>query len=127
MTPTAIMTPTMTNRYLIYATLAMALVTFIIRAIPALIPSRYLDTPWLHRLNERLPLTVLVLLIVTSLSYQGILADWQLVTDHDNVPMLLAQLAAITIVLVVYHFSRQLLISMIAGIAVLNALLWWLT
>lgn len=127
MTTTAIMTPTMTNRYLIYATLAMALVTFITRAIPALIPSRYLDTPWLHRLNERLPLTVLVLLIVTSLSYQGILADWQLVTDHDNVPMLLAQLAAITIVLVVYHFSRQLLISMIAGIAVLNALLWWLT
>ncbi|MEJ6070503.1 AzlD domain-containing protein, partial [Psychrobacter sp. 16-Bac2893] len=41
----------------------MAAVTFITRALPALIPKKLLDTPWLHRLNESLPLSVMVLLI----------------------------------------------------------------
>lgn len=126
----------MSNSYLLYATLAMALVTFITRALPALIPTHYLDQAWLHRLNERLPLAVLVLLILTSLSYQGILEGY---LDNffnssatasaqvaDNVPLLLAQIGALAIVLAVYHLSRQLLLSMITGIAVLNAILWWL-
>ena len=41
----------MNSSYLIAATFAMAGVTFITRAIPALIPKKLLDTPWLHRLN----------------------------------------------------------------------------
>ena len=65
----------MTSSYLIFATLAMAAVTFITRALPALIPRKVLDTPWLHRLNESLPLSVMVLLILTSLSYQNLPVD----------------------------------------------------
>lgn len=112
----------MTSSYLIVATLAMAAVTFITRAIPALIPQKLLDTPWLHRLNESLPLSVMVLLILTSLSY----LDLNLTTRFDSpeLHLLLAQLGSLALVLLVYHISRQLLVSMIVGIAALNGLLW---
>ena len=114
------------NSYLLYAIIAMAVVTFITRALPALIPQRLLNTPWLHRLNERLPLAVLVLLILTSLSYQGLFTGFTLTAEEGQVAMLSAQIGALIIVLAIYHWSRQLLVSMIAGIAALNAILWLL-
>ena len=114
------------NSYLLYAIIAMAVVTFITRALPALIPQRLLNTPWLHRLNERLPLAVLVLLILTSLSYQGLFTGFSLTAEEGQVAMLTAQIGALIIVLAIYHWSRQLLVSMIAGIAALNAILWLL-
>ncbi len=112
----------MTSSYLILATLAMAGVTFITRAIPALIPQQLLDKPWLHRLNESLPLSVMVLLILTSLSY----LDLNLAThlDSPELHLLLAQIGALALVVFIYHVSRQLLVSMIVGIAALNGLLW---
>ena len=112
----------MTPSYLIAATFAMAGVTFITRAIPALIPQKLLDKPWLHRLNESLPLSVLVLLILTSLSYR----DLSLTTPMSSpeLHLLCAQIAALLLVLCIYHLSRQLLVSMIVGIAALNGLLW---
>ena len=64
----------MSSSYLIIATFAMAAVTFMTRALPTLIPKKILDTPWLHRLNESLPLSVMVLLILTSLSYNDLSA-----------------------------------------------------
>jgi len=115
-----------TNSYLLYAIIAMAVVTFITRALPALIPQRLLNIPWLHRLNERLPLAVLVLLILTSLSYQGLFTGFTLTAEAGQVAMLTAQIGALIIVLAIYHWSRQLLVSMIAGIAALNAILWLL-
>lgn len=116
----------MTNAYLLLAIFAMAAVTFVTRALPALIPQRYLDQPWLHRLNERLPLAVLVLLILTSLSYQGLInlsGNSIILKDSDQFDLLLSQIGALAIVLLVYHYSRQLLISMIVGIAALNLIL----
>lgn len=110
----------MTNSYLIAATFAMAFVTFLTRATPALIPKRLLDTPWLHRLNESLPLSVLTLLILTSLSYQGLTPS---LTD-PKMQLLAAQIIALILVLLVYHISRQLLVSMVVGIAALNGVLW---
>ena len=112
----------MDSSYLIIATLAMAGVTFITRAIPALIPQRLLDRPWLHRLNESLPLSVLVLLVLTSLAYQNLSAGIDL--SSPELHLLLAQLGALALVLIIYHFSRQLLVSMVVGIAALNGLLW---
>ncbi|AWT49300.1 AzlD domain-containing protein [Psychrobacter sp. YP14] len=111
----------MSSSYLIFATLAMAGVTFITRALPALIPRRLLDTPWLHRLNESLPLSVMVLLILTSLSYQDISAKTGL--HSGELHLLLAQIGALILVLLVYHISRQLLVSMVVGIAAVNGLL----
>jgi branched-subunit amino acid transport protein len=112
----------MTSSYLIFATLAMAAVTFITRALPALIPRKILDTPWLHRLNESLPLSVMVLLILTSLSYQNLPADITL--NNAELHLLMAQVGALLLVLLVYHVSRQLLVSMIVGIAAINGLFW---
>ncbi|WP_201616969.1 AzlD domain-containing protein [Psychrobacter urativorans] len=112
----------MTSSYLITATFAMATVTFITRAIPALIPQKLLDKPWLHRLNESLPLSVLILLILTSLAYQ----DLSLTTGLNDAALhlLLAQIGALLLVLLIYHISRQLLVSMVVGIAAINGLLW---
>ena len=115
----------MSSSYLIFATFAMAAVTFITRALPALIPKKLLDTPWLHRLNESLPLSVMVLLILTSLSYQGLSGNASL--NSAKVLLLMAQIGALLSVLVVYHLSRQLLISMIVGIAAINGFLWLFT
>ncbi|MDE4453750.1 AzlD domain-containing protein [Psychrobacter sp. DAB_AL62B] len=115
----------MTSSYLIIATFAMAAVTFVTRALPALIPKKLLDTPWLHRLNESLPLSVMVLLILTSLSYQGLSENTGL--NSAEVHLLMAQIGALLLVLFVYHISRQLLVSMVVGIAAINGFLWLLT
>jgi len=112
----------MTSSYLIFATFAMAAVTFVTRALPALIPKKLLDTPWLHRLNESLPLSVMVLLILTSLSYQDLSANTGL--NSAELHLMMAQVGALVLVLLIYHISRQLLVSMIVGIAAINGLLW---
>ena len=114
----------MTSSYLIMATFAMAAVTFVTRALPALIPKKLLDTPWLHRLNESLPLSVMVLLILTSLSYQGLLENTGF--NSAQLHLLMAQIGALLLVLFVYHISRQLLVSMIVGIAAINGFFWLL-
>ncbi len=100
----------------------MAGVTFITRALPVLIPKKLLDTPWLHRLNESLPLSVMVLLILTSLSYKDISTNTSV--HSGELQLLMAQIGALLLVLFIYHISRQLLVSMIAGIAAINGLLW---
>ena len=119
----------MSSSYLILATLAMAAVTFITRALPALIPKKLLDTPWLHRLNDSLPLSVMVLLILTSLSYQGLSdnAGFQAGLNSAEVHLFMAQVGALLLVLFIYHLSRQLLVSMIVGIAAINGFLWLFT
>ena len=107
----------------------MAAVTFITRALPALIPKKLLDTPWLHRLNESLPLSVMVLLILTSLSYQGLSDNtgFQAGLNSAEVHLFMAQIGALLLVLLIYHLSRQLLVSMIVGIAAINGFLWLFT
>ena len=112
----------MNSSYLIFATFAMAAVTFITRALPALIPKKILDTPWLHRLNESLPLSVMVLLILTSLSYQDLSQSTGI--NSAEMHLLMAQIGALLLVLFVYHISRQLLVSMVVGIAAINGFLW---
>lgn len=115
----------MNPSYLIAATFAMAGVTFITRAVPALIPKKLLDTPWLHRLNESLPLSVMILLVLTSLSYQDLSARTN--STSAELHLLLAQIGALILVLLVYHLSRQLLVSMVVGIVAINGLLWLLS
>ena len=113
----------MISSYLIIATFAMAAVTFVTRALPALIPKKLLDTPWLHRLNESLPLSVMVLLILTSLSYQGLSQSTGI--NSAELHLLMAQIGALFLVLFIYHISRQLLVSMVVGIAAINGFLWF--
>lgn len=115
------------NFYLIAATFAMALVTFFTRLTPIILPKRLLDAPLLLAVNKALPLSVMTLLILTSL-------HWQQPKPMPNAmivslglsPLLVAEILALLLVLLSYHWKKQLLLSMLVGIASLNGFLWGL-
>lgn len=115
------------NVYLIAATFAMALVTFLTRLTPIILPKRLLDAPLLIAVNKALPLSVMTLLILTSL-------HWQQPKPMPNAmsvslglsPLLVAEILALIVVLLSYHWKKQLLLSMLVGIASLNGFLWGL-
>lgn len=113
------------NVYLVAATFAMALVTFLTRLTPIILPKRLLDAPLLLAVNKALPLSVMTLLILTSL-------HWQQPKPMPNAmsmslglsPLLMAEILALLVVLLSYHWKKQLLLSMLVGIASLNGFLW---
>ena len=115
------------NVYLVAATFAMALVTFLTRLTPIILPKRLLDAPLLLAVNKALPLSVMTLLILTSL-------HWQQPKSMPNAmsmslglsPLLMAEILALIVVLLSYHWKKQLLLSMLVGIASLNGFLWGL-
>ena len=115
------------NFYLVAATFAMALVTFLTRLTPLILPKRLLDAPLLLAVNKALPLSVMTLLILTSL-------HWQQPKPLPNAmsmslglsPLLVAEILALLVVLLSYHWKKQLLLSMLVGIASLNGFLWGL-
>ena len=115
------------NFYLVAATFAMALVTFLTRITPIILPKRLLDAPLLLAVNKALPLSVMTLLILTSL-------HWQQPKPMPNAmsmslglsPLLMAEILALIVVLLSYHWKKQLLLSMLVGIASLNGFLWLL-
>ena len=115
------------NFYLVAATFAMALVTFLTRITPIILPKRLLDAPLLLAVNKALPLSVMTLLILTSL-------HWQQHKPMPNAmsmslglsPLLVAEILALIVVLLSYHWKKQLLLSMLVGIASLNGFLWLL-
>ena len=115
------------NFYLVAATFAMALVTFLTRSTPIILPKRLLDAPLLLAVNKALPLSVMTLLILTSL-------HWQQPKPMPNAmnmslglsPLLVAEILALLVVLLSYHWKKQLLLSMLVGIASLNGFLWGL-
>ena len=113
------------NFYLVAATFAMALVTLLTRLTPIILPKRLLDAPLLLAVNKALPLSVMTLLILTSL-------HWQQPKPMPNAmsvslglsPLLVAEILALLVVLFSYHWKKQLLLSMLVGIASLNGFLW---
>ena len=115
------------NVYLVAATFAMALVTLLTRITPIILPKRLLDAPLLLAVNKALPLSVMTLLILTSL-------HWQQPKPMPNAmsvslglsPLLVAEILALLVVLLSYHWKKQLLLSMLVGIASLNGFLWLL-
>lgn len=113
------------NFYLIAATFAMALVTFLTRITPIILPKRLLDAPLLLAVNKALPLSVMTLLILTSLHWQ----QPKPIPNAMNMslglsPLLVAEILALLVVLLSYHWKKQLLLSMLVGIASLNGFLW---
>ena len=67
----------------------------------------------------------MVLLILTSLSYQDLSQSTGI--NSADMHLLMAQIGALLLVLFVYHISRQLLVSMVVGIAAINSFLWLFT
>ena len=107
------------NFYLVAATFAMALVTFLTRITPIILPKRLLDAPLLLAVNKALPLSVMTLLILTSLHWQQ-----PKPMSLGLSPLLVAEILALIVVLLSYHWKKQLLLSMLVGIASLNGFLW---
>ena len=112
------------NVYLIAATFAMALVTFLTRLTPIILPKRLLDAPLLLAVNKALPLSVMTLLILTSLHWQP--QPKPISMSLGLSPLLVAEILALLVVLLSYHWKKQLLLSMLVGIASLNGFLWLL-
>ena len=113
------------NVYLVAATFAMALVTFLTRLTPIILPKRLLDAPLLLAVNKALPLSVMTLLILTSLHWQQPKAmPNAMIVSLGLSPLLVAEILALLVVLLSYHWKKQLLLSMLVGIASLNVL--WL-
>lgn len=108
------------NYYLIFATISMAIVTFIIRCMPIILPKKLLSSPLLLAINRGLPLSVMCLLVLSSLQWFD---DSQVFTISLT---LIAQILALVIVLLSYHQWKQLFVSMLIGIFSLNAFLWLL-
>lgn len=106
------------SSYLFFGILAMAGVTFLTRITPVILPKKLLDMPLLLAINKGLPLAVMTLLILASLT-------WLDKTGHFIISQLLiCQILALIVVLASYHFWKQLFVSMIIGIASLNGFLW---
>ncbi|QQU05726.1 AzlD domain-containing protein [Moraxella osloensis] len=116
------------NFYLIAATFAMALVTFLTRLTPIILPKRLLDAPLLLAVNKALPLSVMTLLILTSLHWQQQPKPMPnpMIVSLGLSPLLAAEILALLVVLLSYHWKKQLLLSMLVGIASLNGFLWGL-
>ena len=114
------------NVYLIAATFAMALVTFLTRLTPIILPKRLLDAPLLLAVNKALPLSVMTLLILTSLHWQSQPKPMSMNLSLGLSPLLVAEILALIVVLLSYHWKKQLLLSMLVGIASLNGFLWGL-
>lgn len=114
------------NFYLVAATFAMALVTFLTRLTPIILPKRLLDAPLLLAVNKALPLSVMTLLILTSLHWQSQPKPMSMNLSLGLSPLLVAEILALIVVLLSYHWKKQLLLSMLVGIASLNGFLWGL-
>ncbi len=115
------------NFYLVAATFAMALVTLLTRLTPIILPKRLLDVPLLLAVNKALPLSVMTLLILTSLHWQQPKAmPNAMIVSLGLSPLLVAEILALLVVLLSYHWKKQLLLSMLVGIASLNGFLWLL-
>lgn len=107
---------TATSLHWLLTALAMAAVTFALRAAPTLLPKRWLKSDLLLALNAALPLCVMTLLVLGSLTWPGGGATRQLG----------AELLALGVVLGLYLKTRNTLVSMAAGVAALNGALWLL-
>lgn len=105
----------MDNLWMLGAIFAMGAVTFFLRAVPAIVPVRYLTSVWLRALNYALPLCVMTLLVLSSLSIDF---------EKFNHTRLLCEIIALVLVVISYAYKRNVLISMVLGVAALNGALW---
>ena len=99
----------------ILSVLAMAVITFILRAFPVLVPRKLLESPYLKSLNIAFPISVMTLLVLASLNI-----------DFSSPDMLAisAKVLALALVFVSYHFFKNVFVSIIVGVAALNGFLY---
>lgn len=107
----------MSNIDLILMFFALLLGTQLNRFVPLFLPQRWLAHPILQKLNRMLPLVIMLLLVLGSLSLPHSGGDYT---------MMIAQLCALTVVVLCYHYSKNVLLSIALGILSLNGVLFLL-
>lgn len=100
------------------AVLLMGAITFVLRAAPVLLPKAWLQSPLLRALNRALPLCVMALLLLSSLAIGTAPQSPQ--SPH----LLIAQILALACVWLTYRWRRNVLLSMVVGVAAINGWLW---
>ncbi len=99
---------------ILIAIFSMGLITFILRALPTIVPKEWLDSFLLKLLNFALPMSVMMVLILNSISI-----------DFNDLNLLRigAEIGALLIVLGSYLAWRNVFLSVILGVASLNGFL----
>lgn len=95
--------------------IALFLGTQLCRFIPEFLPKKVLAHPILQKLNKMLPLVIMLLLVLTSLSIPH---------NQKELPMFTAQIFALICVLLSYKWLKNILLSVALGILSLNGVLW---
>lgn len=92
----------------------MSGITILLRAVPLLMSKSWLRAPWMLRLNQELPLCVMVVLILTSMGSSGVPGPlW----SHTG-----PQIFALGCVAFSYLRWRNALGSVVLGLVVLSLL-----
>ena len=94
------------NLYLLAVLLLAAGVTFLIRAVPLLLGSRFVQShPWIRSLGDFLPLSVMVILVLAGLMDAA----------SQRMDLGFAGLVSIVVVVLVQWVRRSPLLSIFAG------------
>lgn len=104
---------TMTVTAMFISALLMSVITLFLRAFPALVPLKWLDSPILRALNFALPISVMMILILNSLAIPD-----STLTD------IFAKVGAMLLVLGSYLWWKNVFVSVIIGVASLNGILY---
>lgn len=105
----------MSSNELLLMLAALILGTQLCRFLPTLLPKKVLSSPILQKLNKMLPLVIMVLLILTSLT---------LPTQQGNLTPFISQLLALVCVILSYLWLNNTLLSVALGILSFNGFLW---
>lgn len=93
----------------------LTLGTQLCRFLPEFLPKKMLSSPILQKLNKMLPLAIMLLLMLTSLS---------LPNATNGYTLFIAQLLALCCVILSYRQVGNTLLSVAIGILSLNGILW---
>lgn len=91
--------------------------TQLCRFLPQFLPKKVLSSPMLQKLNKNLPLVIMLLLVLTSLS---------LPKNGEGLSLFLAQLLALGCVIGSYIWLKNTFLSVALGILSVNGFLWLL-
>lgn len=101
--------------FIILSVLVMSAVTFFLRAFPTCVPRKLLDSPYLKTLNVAFPISVMTLLILSFLNFDYL---------NPDLMTLLSKILALALVLISYHYIKNIFVSIIIGVAALNGFLY---
>lgn len=106
----------MTLNQILLALLGMIVATLLCRLLPLLLPDSWLRMPWLESLNRALPLSIMLILILSSIQIErnGIV----------SVSAIAYQLIAMSAVFLFYRKTTNTLLSVVVGVGSLNLLYW---